>query len=89
MGNPLSVAIAGIYMAKLERDIVKPEKPLFYKRYLDDVFRRRRVNEDDTLLAKMQNYHENINFTTETNLSKFLDTNLERNTRWKLHHKGK
>ena len=33
MGGSLSVVFAGIFMAKMEEEIVKPYNPLFYKRY--------------------------------------------------------
>ena len=77
MGNPLSVVFANIYMAKLERDIVDPSNPILYRRYIDDIFTRKKKEERDTLLPKLNNYHKNIRFTVENNLSKFLDTKLE------------
>ena len=44
MGNPLSVILANIFMAKLERDVVNPAKLILYKRYVDDVFLRTKLN---------------------------------------------
>ena len=41
MGAPISVAIANIFMAKLEKDVIKPPYPIFYKRYVDDTYVRR------------------------------------------------
>lgn len=78
MGNPLSVILAGIFMSKLEKEVVYPENPILFKRYVDDVFRRKKVGEVDTLFTKMNNFHKNIKFEVEINLEKFLDTKLER-----------
>ena len=76
MGNPLSVVLAGIHMAKMENDIVKPENPILYARYVDDIFRRRKINENDDLFVKINNHHANLDFIIETKLEKFLDTKL-------------
>ena len=49
-------------------------KPKFYRRFVDDVISRRLKNTHDSLFEKLNNYHEKINFTIETNPRKFLDT---------------
>ncbi|XP_066914430.1 uncharacterized protein [Clytia hemisphaerica] len=36
MGGPLSVVFANIFMTKMEKDIVEPSKPEFYRRFVDD-----------------------------------------------------
>ena len=76
MGGPISVAMAGIFMKKLETDVIKPPYPIFYKRYVDDIYVRRKVNSEDTLFTELNNYHENIKFTLEKNPKKFLDTKI-------------
>ena len=76
MGGPLSVTFSNIYLTKLEMDKVKPTKPKFYKRFVDDVITRRRTDQPDLLFEEINSYHPNINFTVERNPSKFLDTNL-------------
>ena len=76
-GNPLSVVLSNIYMAKLERDVVEPSKPILNKRYIDDVFSRKKKGEEDTLINKLNSYHKNIRFPVEKDLTKFLDTRLE------------
>ena len=76
MGSPLSVDISGIFMTKLEKEVVYPEKPILYKRYVDDVFYRKKKNTEDTLLPKLNAYHHKIRFTVEKDLKKFLDTKL-------------
>ena len=77
MGSPLSVDISGVFMTKLEKEVVYPETPILFKRYVDDVFRRKKKGEEDTLLEKLNDYHPKIKFTVERNLTKFLDTKLE------------
>ena len=37
MGGPLSVTFSKIYLTKLEKDQIKPRKPKFYRRFVDDV----------------------------------------------------
>ena len=63
-------------MTKLELAVVVPMKPLFYKRFIDDIITRRKRNTPDILLQQMNAYHSKINFTFEDNPSKFLDTKL-------------
>ena len=76
MGGPLSVILSNIFMTMLENDVVLPLCPAFYKRYVDDIINRRKKNEPDILLEKLQAYHPRINFTVEVNPSKFLDTDI-------------
>ena len=63
-------------MTKLENKVVAPEKPSFYKRFVDDIITRRKKDQPDTLLEKLQNFHQKIKFTVEVNPQKFLDTEL-------------
>ena len=81
MGSPLSVVISGVYMTKLEKEVVYPENPILYGRYVDDVYRRKKKLEEDTLLPKLNAYNPKTKFTVDKNLSKFLDTKLERKER--------
>ena len=76
MGGPLSVTFFNIYLTKLEKDQVKSLKPKFYRRFVDDVVRRRLKNTHDSLFEKLNNYHEKINFTVKINAKKFLDTRI-------------
>ena len=77
MGAPLSVTFSNIYLTKLEIDKVRPTKPLFYKRFVDDVINRRKKNTLDSLLTSHNCYLPNINCTVEVNPSKFLDSNIK------------
>jgi len=63
-------------MVKLENDIVVPLKPKFYRRYVDDIYNRRKKNTEDILFKELNSYHPNINLTVEINPTKFLDTKL-------------
>ena len=40
MGGPLSVTFSDIYMVKMENDVVIPSKPIFNRRFADDICRR-------------------------------------------------
>ena len=76
MGGPISVVFSDIYMCKMEEDVVKPLKPIFYKRYVDDTYVKRKRNESDTLFDALNSYHPNIKFTLEQNPKRFLDTQI-------------
>ena len=76
MGGPYSLTLADIHMIRRENNVVKPLNPPFYKRYVDDMYNRRKKNCVDGLYNKLNNYHPNIKLTIETNPSKFLDTEI-------------
>ena len=76
MGSPIYEAMAGIFMHKLERVVIKPPLPIFYKRYVDDIYVRRKRNIEDKLFNDLNNYHDNIKFTVENAPKKFLDTQI-------------
>ena len=56
MGEPLSVTLFNTHMIRMERDLVKPLKPIFYKRYVDDIYNRRKKNCHDELYEKLTSY---------------------------------
>ena len=58
----------------MEEDVVVPAKPIFYKRYVDDTYIRRKKNVNDELFQNLNCYHTNIKLTLEENPRKFLDT---------------
>ena len=43
MGGPLSVTFSDIYMVKMENDVVTPSKPISYRRFVDDIYSRRKL----------------------------------------------
>ena len=61
----LHPVLANIFMAKLEADVVRPFNPPFYDRYIDDCFSKRKKDEPDALLERLNRYHPNIVFTVE------------------------
>ena len=65
MEDPLSVTLAGIHMNKMEKEVVAPTKPKLYKRYVDDVYHRRKKDVEDELFQAMNNHHPNIQLTIE------------------------
>ena len=79
MGGTLSVILSDCFMNKMERNIVLPLKPKFYRRFVDDTYRRKKKNEPDELFSKMNSHHANINLTIQINPSKFVDTKIVRN----------
>ena len=60
-------------MIKMENNIVIPTKPIFYRRYVDDIYNRRKKNIEDSLFKALNLYHKNIKLTIEINPIKFLD----------------
>ena len=76
MGGKLLVELSDCFMSKMERDIVLLLKPKFYRRFVDDNYRRRKKNEPDELFSKINSYHPKVNLTFEINQSKFLDTKI-------------
>ena len=40
MGRPLSVTFSNIYMVEVENDVVILSKPIFYRRFEDDIYGR-------------------------------------------------
>ena len=78
MGGTLPVVLSDCFMNKMEKDVVILFKPKFYKRFVDDIYRRRKRNEPDELFDKMNSYHPNIKLTIEISPKKFLDTKILR-----------
>ena len=76
MGGPLSVPLSDIHMIRMETDVVVPIRPIFYKRYIDDIYNRRQKNTSDVLYDALNNYHPKIKLTIETNPLRFLDTEI-------------
>ena len=84
MGGPLSVTFSEIYMVKMENDVVIPSKPIFYRRFVDDIYSRWKLG-DNVLFDRLNSYHPNIKLTIEVNPSNFLDTKLTNIN--EIHHK--
>lgn len=62
-GGPLSVKLADIRMIRTEYDVVKPLKPVFCKKYVDDVYSRLKKSCTDQKYPELLNYHPNINLS--------------------------
>ena len=62
----------------MEEDVVVPAKPIFYKRYVDETYIRRKKNVNDELFQNLNCYHTNIKLNLEENPRKFLDTKIIR-----------
>ena len=79
MGEPLSVTLSDIYMTRADTNVVKSEKPLFYRTFIDDIINTRKKNEHDIIFQNLNMYHPKTNLTIEVNPCKFLDTNVINN----------
>ena len=53
----------------------KPSKPIFYCRFVDEIYSRWKLG-DNVIFDRLKNYHPNIKLTIKVNPSKFLDTKL-------------
>ena len=60
MGGPLSVTFSDFYMVKMENDVVMPSKPIFYHRFVDDIYSRRKLG-DNVLFDPLNRYHPILN----------------------------
>ena len=76
MGGHISVVLPDIYVCRMEENIVALSKPLFYKRYVDDTYVRRKKNETDKLYNTLNWYHQSVKLTLELNPTKFFDKEI-------------
>lgn len=72
MGDSLLVTLADIQMIRTENGVVKPLKPVFHRRHVDDKYSRKK-NLTDQLYHEVNNNHPNINLNTEIDPKRFLD----------------
>ena len=79
MGGPLSVTLADIHMIPMETDMVVPSRPIFYKRYVDNIYNCSQKNSVDKLYDGLNNYHSKVKFTVKTNPLRFLDAEIIHN----------
>ena len=64
-----------VMSSKMEKDVVKPSKPIFYHRFADDIYGRRKLG-DNFLFDWLNSYDPNIEFAIQVNTSKLLDTKI-------------
>ena len=80
MGTKMAVAFANIFMAKIEKEILRQSsiKPIFWKRFIDDVISvwDTSRNEIEEFLLQANNFYPTIKFTAEISETEttFLDT---------------
>ena len=63
-------------------------KPIFCKRYVDDIYSQRKKSCDDELCEKHNSYHPNIKLTVESEPNKFLDTEIIEKKVLSIHKYG-
>ena len=51
-GTPSVITLSDCFMNKIERYVVMPLKSKFYRRFIDDTYRRRKKNEPDEVFFK-------------------------------------
>ena len=82
MGSKMAIAFANIFMAKIEQAILRQnkEKPLVWKRFIDDIFCLWDSNKEDIeiFIEKANAFHPTIKFTAEVSEieTTFLDTTV-------------
>ena len=80
MGTKMAVAFANIFMAKIEREILRQSNttPIFWKRFIDDIISMWDTNRDkiEEFLLEANSFHPTIKFTAEISETEttFLDT---------------
>ena len=88
MGTKMAVAFANIFMAKIEKEILRQSsiKPIFWKRFIDDVISvwDTSRNEIEEFLLKANNFHPTIKFMAEISETEttFLDTKVYKGVRF-------
>lgn len=88
MGTKMAVAFANIFMGKVESQILNQsaQKPLAWKRYIDDIFSIWNINKDEvTQFIELANsHHPTIKFTAEVSDTEttFLDTKVYKGERF-------
>ena len=50
-------------MARTDNEVVKPMNPLFYKRFVDDIYSERNKFQQDVLFEALSDFHPNIELT--------------------------
>ena len=88
MGTKITVAFANIFMAKIEKEILRKSttKPIFWKRFIDDVISMWNTSRDkiEDFLVKANSFHPTIKFTAEVSEieTTFLDTKVYKGDRF-------
>ena len=60
-------------------EIVIPQKSLFYRRYVNDIYTTKKKFKYDELFEKLNNYYPKIKLTIEVSPTKFLGISLNLN----------
>ena len=88
MGTKMAIAFANIFMAKIEKEILRQSdtKPIFWKRFVDDVISMWNTSRDkiEDFLLEANSFHPTIKFTAEISETEttFLDTKVYKGVRF-------
>lgn len=78
MSGLLSVIFSDTYMTIIQQQGQTTVQPKFYKRFVDDLIKKRQKDQLDTLFERLNN-HIHISYTIEGNRKKSLDTTIINN----------
>ena len=90
MGTKMAVAFANIFMGKVESQILNQstQKPLDWKRYIDDIFSIWNLNKYEVtqFIEQANSHHPTIKFTAEVSDTEttFLNTKIYKGERFAL-----
>lgn len=92
MGSPVSATLANLTMEYVVSDLMRksPYKPVFLKRYVDDIILELPEDKIDTMLEHFNSYNTRLKFTHElenNNTISFLDILLINNNNGKIAYK--
>ena len=88
MGTKMAVAFANIFVASIEKEILRQSvnKPLTWKIFIDDVFCLWDTNKEKTehFIEQANSYHPTVKFTAEVSQleTTFLDTTVYKGERF-------
>ena len=55
IGGPTFFSFSNIYILKLENNVVAPFRPKLYRRHVDDMFNKGKLNTNEILFEQMNN----------------------------------
>ena len=86
MGTKMAVAFANIFMAKIEKEILRQSttKPIFWKTFIYDIISMWNTSRDkiEDFLLKANSFHPTIKFTAEISETALLDTKVYKGDRF-------
>ena len=86
MGTKMAVAFTNIFIAKIEKEILRQSttKPIFWKTFIYDIISMWNTSRDkiEDFLLKANSFHPTIKFTAEISETALLDTKVYKGDRF-------